>query len=176
VRARARATKRPTATSAKPKRAARSPVASTLPTSPEEIPDAASLPELLGLLERCKKALALAENDQNLPLIGQMIRVAAQLSETIRKATPPEPADPNDAPDMIALRVEAARKWHEMIDLVAGDAERETGAPVRQPDPPPAPELAAPPPAAPSPRRDPDPIIPRTAPAAFSAGAFKRSW
>lgn len=90
-----------------------------LPTSPDDIPDEASLPELYALLERCKTALARAETEANLPLVGQMIRVAAQLSETIRKATPPKQADPNDAPDMVALRVEASRKWHEMIDLVA---------------------------------------------------------
>lgn len=93
--------------------------AAPLPAAPDEIPEGASLPELLGLLERCKTALAQAEADKNLPLVGQMIRVAAQLSETIRKATPPKQVDPNDAPDMVALRVEAARKWHEMIDLVA---------------------------------------------------------
>lgn len=90
-----------------------------LPTSPDDIPEGASLPELKGLLDRCKSALTQAETDENLPLVGQMIRVAAQLSETIRKATPPKQADPNDAPDMVALRTEAARRWHEMIDLVA---------------------------------------------------------
>lgn len=94
-----------------------------LPVSPDEIPEGASLPELTKLLERCKAALSSAEKAQNLPLVGQMIRVAASLSETIRKATPPKRVDPNDAPDMVALRIEAARKWHEMIDLVAeGDA------------------------------------------------------
>lgn len=94
-----------------------------LPTSPDEIPEGASLPELQNLLARCKVALAQAEKDKNIPFVGNMLRVAAQLSETIRKATPPKQSDPNDAPDMVALRVEAARKWHEMIDLVAdGDA------------------------------------------------------
>jgi len=100
-------------------RESRPDVAGNLPASPDEIPEGASLPELLSLLERCKSALASAEADKNLPLVGQMIRVAASLSETIRKATPPKQVDPNDAPDMVALRVEAARKWHEMIDLVA---------------------------------------------------------
>lgn len=93
--------------------------AAPLPTSPDEIPEGASLPELTGLLDRCKAALTQAELDENLPLVGQMIRVAAQISETIRKATPPKQADPNDAPDMVALRTEAARRWHEMVDLVA---------------------------------------------------------
>lgn len=91
----------------------------SVPTSPDDIPEGASLPELVGLLERCKAALKQAETDKNLPLIGQMIRVAAQLSETIRKATPPKQADPNDAPDMVALRAKAAEKWHQMVDLVA---------------------------------------------------------
>lgn len=90
-----------------------------LPTSPEDIPEGASLPELMSLLERCKTALGQAEFEKNLPLVGQMIRVAASLSETIRKATPPKQADPNDAPDMVALRVEAAKRWHQMVDLVA---------------------------------------------------------
>ncbi len=94
-----------------------------LPTTPEEIPEGASLPELTRLYARCETALAQAEKAENLPLVGQMIRVAAQLSETIRKATPPKQADPNDAPDMIALRAEAARMWHEMIDLVADGIE-----------------------------------------------------
>lgn len=92
-----------------------------LPASPDDIPEGATLPELQSLLERCKAALALAEREQNLPLVGQMIRVAAQISETIRKATPPKQADPNDSPDILALRVEASRKWHEMIDLVADE-------------------------------------------------------
>jgi hypothetical protein len=93
----------------------------SLPSAPDDIPDEASLPDLYALLERCKTALAQAEADRNLPLVGQMIRVASSLSETIRKATPPKQPDPNDAPDMVALRVEAARKWHEMIDLVADE-------------------------------------------------------
>jgi hypothetical protein len=104
---------------AKPAAATETRAATPLPTSPDEIPEGASLPELTGLLDRCKSALTQAETDENLPLVGQMIRVAAQLSETIRKATPPKQADPNDAPDMVALRTEAARRWHEMVDLVA---------------------------------------------------------
>jgi hypothetical protein len=90
-----------------------------LPASPEDIPEGASIPELMSLLERCKSALKQAEDAANLPLVGQMIRVAASLSETIRKATPPKQADPNDALDMVALAAEVRRRWHEMVDLVA---------------------------------------------------------
>lgn len=93
--------------------------AAPLPASPAEVPEGATLPELQSLLTRCKVALTNAEASENLPLVGQMIRVAAQISETIRKATPVKQVDPNDGPDMVALRVEAARKWHEMVDLVA---------------------------------------------------------
>ena len=91
-----------------------------LPTSPEDIPSGASVPELANLLDRCKAALAQAEADQNLPLVGQMIRVAASLAETMRKATPPERQDPNEHPDMVKLGEEWEARMHKMIDLVCG--------------------------------------------------------
>lgn len=90
-----------------------------LPTSPEDIPSDASLPELADLLRRAKVLLAEAEAAKNLPLAGQMIRVCSQLAETIRKATPPERPDPNDSPDMVALGKQVAERLHKMVDLVA---------------------------------------------------------
>lgn len=90
-----------------------------VPTSPEDIPDDASLPELADLLRRAKLLLAAAEAEKNLPLAGQMIRVCSQLAETIRKATPPERPDPNDSPDMVALGKQVAARLHKMVDLVA---------------------------------------------------------
>lgn len=91
----------------------------SVPSSPDDIPDDADLPTLYALLDVTKKALTKAEQDENFVALGQMIRVGAALAETIRKATPPKQADPNDAPDMVALRLSATKKWHEMIDLVA---------------------------------------------------------
>lgn len=90
-----------------------------VPTSPDEIPDGASLPELADLLRRAKALLADAEDEKNLPLAGQMIRVCSQLAETIRKATPPEQADPNDSPDMVKLGADVEKRFLKMIDLVA---------------------------------------------------------
>jgi hypothetical protein len=90
-----------------------------VPTSPEDIPDGATLPELADLLRRAKVLLAAAEDDENLPLAGQMIRVCGQLAETIRKATPPTQADPNDSPDMVKLGAEVEARFFKMIELVA---------------------------------------------------------
>ncbi len=94
------------------------PVVPDVPTSPEDIPSDASLPELADLLRRAKLLLKAAEEDKNLPLAGQMIRVCSQLAETIRKATPPTPEDPNDSPDMVAKGKETRERLHKAVDLV----------------------------------------------------------
>lgn len=89
-----------------------------VPTSPDDIPSDASLPELADLLRRAKALLGEAEAAKNLPLAGQMIRVIASLAETIRKATPPERPDPNDSPDMVSMGRLVAERLHKMVDLV----------------------------------------------------------
>ena len=89
-----------------------------LPRTPDDIPEGATLPELQELMTRCKAALSSAEAEDNLPLVGQMIRVAASLAETIRKATPPERPDPNDNPDFQKLGAQVAERLHKMIDAV----------------------------------------------------------
>lgn len=94
------------------------PPPASVPTSPEDIPDNASLPELNDLLDRAKALLEEAETTKNLPLAGQMIRVCSQLAETIRKATPPEPPDPNASPDMMAKGRETRERLHKAVDLV----------------------------------------------------------
>lgn len=89
---------------------------------PEEVPEDTPLGQIdawLALVDEAIDKVGPGSADENLPLFGQLIARASALSETRRKATPPERADPNDSPDMVALRAEAARKWHEMIDLVA---------------------------------------------------------
>ena len=112
---------RPSRAAAKALHVPASPGAERLPETPEDVPEGASLPELAALLARCKAALSAAEEAGNLPLVGQMIRVAAAISETMRKATPPERPDPNDAPDMVAMGAEVAKRLHKMVDLVADE-------------------------------------------------------
>jgi hypothetical protein len=104
---------------AKPKPADLAVSGDPLPEDPDEIPEAATVPELTQLLARCNEALRKAEVAGNLPLVGQMIRVAASLAETIRKATPPERADPNEHPDMVDMGKRVAERLHKMVDLVA---------------------------------------------------------
>lgn len=109
---------RPNAKPQRPVAPVAAPEATPLPSEPEDVPDGASLPELAALLERCKAALTAAEDEGNLPLVGQMIRVAAAITETMRKATPPARPDPNDSPDMVALGKAVAERVHEMIAMV----------------------------------------------------------
>lgn len=81
-----------------------------------EPPPGATREELHRLLGRAKAAIEEAERVGNLPLVGQMIRVTAMLSETIRKSTPAPTPNPEDDLDMIAAR-ERGRK--ELLRLVA---------------------------------------------------------
>ncbi len=91
-----------------------------IPKAPEEIPEGASLAELASLRARCKEALDSAEGEQDLKLVGQLIRVQASLEDLIRKATPAKAADPNDHPDMAKLGADVAERLHKMVDLVCG--------------------------------------------------------
>lgn len=92
-----------------------------LPTRPEEIPEGASLTELAELRNRCKAALSQAEDEADLKLVGQLIRVQASLEDLIRKASPPRVEDPNEHPDMVKLGAEVAARLHKMVDMVCGE-------------------------------------------------------
>lgn len=98
--------------------AASAPPASPLPPSPEEIPEGATLTQLDGWISQAEAAIDKAELDENLPLLGQMLRVAASLAETRRKATPPAKADPNDSPDMVKLAAEVAKRLHLFVEIL----------------------------------------------------------
>lgn len=88
------------------------------PRVPEEIPSDASPRELRALYKVCTEEMANARAAQNLPLVGQLIRVAASLQEHMRKASPPPPPDPNEQPDFIKLARETVAKLHKMVDEV----------------------------------------------------------
>lgn len=90
-----------------------------LPASPEEIPEGASLTQLDGWIRQAESAINTAESEGDLALMGTLLRVAASLAETRRKATPPERQDPNDSPDMIAMAKQVGERLHKMVDLVA---------------------------------------------------------
>lgn len=91
-----------------------------LPEDEDAIPDGASVTQLDHWIRQAQTAVDTAEAEGNLPLMGQMLRVAASLAETRRKATPPTPPDPNEHPDMVALGSQVAARLHKMVDLVAG--------------------------------------------------------
>lgn len=82
---------------------------------PAEIPDGASTTELNALLARCKRGIEKAETAGNLPLMSNLIRTAAQLTERIAKATPPPPPNPDDNPDMVKLGKQVAERLLKMI-------------------------------------------------------------
>jgi hypothetical protein len=69
----------------------------------------------LDSLERAADQAAADCDVQQLVAVQRAITSATQL---LSKVTPAPPLDPNDAPDMVALRTEAARRWHEMVDMV----------------------------------------------------------
>jgi hypothetical protein len=94
--------------------------AAPLPSKPEEIPADATPTQLDRWITQADDAVNAAEAAENLPLMGQMLRVAASLAETRRKATPPEPPDPNANPDMIAAAKRARAALHKLIDSAVG--------------------------------------------------------
>ncbi len=91
-----------------------------LPSKPEEIPEDATPTQLDRWIAQAESAVNEAESAGNLPLMGQMLRVASQLAETRRKATPPDPPDPNANPDMVAAAKRARTALHKLIDSAVG--------------------------------------------------------
>jgi hypothetical protein len=91
-----------------------------LPASDEDIKtaDAGTLDRWLARAEAAGRAAA---TEGNLTALGAMGRLAVTLQEAKRKGTPIPKPDPNDAPDMVALGAEVAKRLHKMVDLVVGE-------------------------------------------------------
>lgn len=86
----------------------------------DEIPEEANLAQIERWLKRAEamaqKAMALGD----IAGMGQMGRLTSALLEAKRRATPPEKADPNDRPDMVAAAQRARDMLHRMIDQAIG--------------------------------------------------------
>ena len=72
-----------------------------------------------------ERAAARAEADTDVMQIVGAQKAVTSAMGLLARLTPEPPPDVNLMPDMIALRVEAARRWHELINMVADDMERE---------------------------------------------------
>ena len=70
------------------------------------------------LLARIVRLGQAAETQGNLAVVGQLISREIQARDLIRKLTPPEKPDPNDAVDMVALGAEVSARFAKMVDMV----------------------------------------------------------
>jgi len=91
-----------------------------LPGELEEIPEGLSIQTMQRLLVKADRAAQAAHATGDLATFGAMVSRVTNLSEAIRKATPPEPPDPNERPDMIAAAARAREMLHRLVDKVAG--------------------------------------------------------
>lgn len=91
-----------------------------LPAAPEEIPEDTDLRQIERWLQRAEAMARKAVNLGDLAGMGQMGRLTSALLEAKRRATPPEKADPNDHPDMVAAAARAREMLHKMIDRAIG--------------------------------------------------------
>ncbi len=89
-----------------------------LPTKPEDIPEGTGLETYDLWLKRAERMADDAEMDGDLKALGNAGRLVGFLLEAKRKATPKPVADPNAAPDMVALGAQVEERFLKMIDLV----------------------------------------------------------
>jgi len=91
-----------------------------LPATPAEIPGDATVGEIDTWLARIQRLSIVAEADGDLSGFGALGRLSATMMEARRKALPPDIADPNDAPDMVAMGKAVAQRLVEMVAQVVG--------------------------------------------------------
>ncbi len=89
-----------------------------LPASSEDIPEGTDLDTLQHWIDIAKVEGAAARTEGDRQALAQMGRLAASLIVEKRKATVPEPPDPNDAPDMVRLGAEMPERLVRAIHLV----------------------------------------------------------
>ena len=87
-----------------------------LPPSPDAIPEGVSITQLDRWIGQAEAGINKAEKEGNLPIMGQMLRVAAALAETRRKASPPERPDPNENPDMVSAAARCRDALHKLVE------------------------------------------------------------
>lgn len=95
--------------------------AGALPPTEDEV-RGADPATLASLLERARKAGAIAAAEGNLAGIGAMGRLELQIQVEMRKATPPAVPDPNEDVDMVRLGAEVAARLHKLVDQVLEDS------------------------------------------------------
>jgi len=89
-----------------------------LPRSPDEIPEGTGLEAYDRELARAERMADGAELEGDLKATGNAGRLVGFLLDAKRKATPKPVADPNAAPDMVALGAEVEARFLKMVDLV----------------------------------------------------------
>lgn len=89
-----------------------------LPRTAEEIPAGASLADYDRWIARAERMADDAESEGDLKAIGNAGRLVGFFMAERRKATPDPVADPNDAPDFVALGKSVEERFLKMVDLV----------------------------------------------------------
>lgn len=90
-----------------------------IPTDPDELAQA-PLEELRWWLERVKEAYAKAEKDGNVAAQASLAGRARDFLAAIQKHSPPDPPDPNAAPDMVAKAERCVTMLFKKVDRAIG--------------------------------------------------------
>jgi hypothetical protein len=91
------------------------PVESTPEAMPEDVPAGLPVEAYDEMIERAKRNMQAAENDDEHTAAQGWARVALVAMTERRKATPPPKTDPNEMPDMIAAAKRAREALHKLI-------------------------------------------------------------